>query len=175
MLEPVSHGADSYCAGGLASCGSADHIVLLMFHLTPWWLCCLTMLAFSKTELMTKLCDHKGICVQHLVVEHVDSRASLRIFNAHIPTSVATRAMKEAIAKKLCRTATSMHGSGVAQPTATQHTTAIPLGHSGGSERGCRHHHEMVSTVSQKQCAVPVYIWMASHARHTKIRYSIVA
>ena len=24
MLEPVSHGADSHRAGGLASCGSAD-------------------------------------------------------------------------------------------------------------------------------------------------------
>ena len=80
----------------------------------------------TKSELMTKLCDHQGICVQHLVVEHVDSRALLRIFNAHIPTSVATRARKEAIAKKLCRTATSTRGSGVAQPTAAQPTTAIP-------------------------------------------------
>ena len=80
----------------------------------------------TKRELMTDLCDHRGIGVQHLVVEHVDSRALLRIFNAHIPTSVATRARKEAIAKKLCRTATSTHGSGVAQPTAAQPTTAIP-------------------------------------------------
>ena len=67
---------------------------------------------------MTELCDYKGICAQHLVVEHVDTRALLRIFNAHIPTSVATRARKEACVKKICSTATSTHGSGVAQPTA---------------------------------------------------------
>ena len=80
----------------------------------------------TKTELMTKLCDYKGICIQHLVVEHVDSSALLRIFNAHIRSSVATRASKEAIDKKLCKTATSTHGSGVAQPTAAQHATPLP-------------------------------------------------
>ena len=59
-------------------------------------------------------------------MEHVDSSALLRIFNAHIRSSVATRASKEAIDKKLCKNATSTHGSGVAQPTAAQHATPLP-------------------------------------------------
>ena len=71
----------------------------------------------TKSELMTKLCDHHGICVQHLVLQHVDSCALLRIFNAHIPTSVATRSRKETCVLKMCDTATTTFGSGVAQPT----------------------------------------------------------
>ena len=126
----------------------------------------------TKTELTTQLCDHKGICIQHLVVEHVDFRASLRIFNAHIPTSVATWARKEAIAKKLCRTATSTHGSGVAQPTAAQHATPLPWAI-------VRDLNVDVGTMIKwcqpflKKCAVPVYISMASHARSTPSRCSI--
>ena len=87
----------------------------------------------TKSELMTKLCGNNDICVHHLVVQHVDSGALLRIFNAHIPTSVATKKRKEACVKKNCSTATSTHGCGVAQPTAAipwlhfvQPTTAIP-------------------------------------------------
>ena len=71
----------------------------------------------TKSELMTKLCENNDICVHHLVVQHVDSGALLRIFNAHIPTSVATMKRKEACVKTLCRFATCTHSSGVAQPT----------------------------------------------------------
>ena len=72
----------------------------------------------KKSEPMTKLCDHHDLCVQHLVVQHVDSGALLRIFNAHIPTSVATTKRKETCVLKMCETATSTVGSGVAQPIA---------------------------------------------------------
>ena len=71
----------------------------------------------TKSELMTKLCENNDICVHHLVVQHVDSGAFLRIFNAHIPTSVGTTKRKEACVKTLCRFATCTHSSGVAQPT----------------------------------------------------------
>jgi hypothetical protein len=72
----------------------------------------------KKSERMTKLCDHRGICVHHLVVQCVGSGALLQIFNGHIPTSVATRKRKETCVLKMCDTATSTFGSGVAQPTA---------------------------------------------------------
>ena len=75
-------------------------------------------------ELMTHLCDLQGICVRRLVVEHVESRALLRNCNVHVSTGVATPKGKEAIAEKLCRIATSTHGSGIAHSTAARVTTA---------------------------------------------------
>ena len=87
----------------------------------------------KQSELMTKLCDQKDICVHHLVLQHVDSRALFRIFNVHIPSSVGTTARKHAVVKTLCRTITSSQGSVFAQPTAkipyihlAQSTAAIP-------------------------------------------------
>ena len=66
-------------------------------------------------EVLEKLCTKEDIIVQHLILEHVDTKERCRCFNAHLPSTVATLRRKEDCSKKLCDIATS---SAVPQRTA---------------------------------------------------------
>ena len=58
-------------------------------------------------EVLEKLCTKEDIIVQHLILEHVDTKERCRCFNAHLPSTVATLRRKEDCSKKLCDIATS--------------------------------------------------------------------
>jgi hypothetical protein len=59
------------------------------------------------------ICTKTEFFVQHLMLRHTRSNRQLRIFNAHMPTSVATNERKKKVFQKMC----SISSSGVLQPT----------------------------------------------------------
>ena len=73
----------------------------------------------NECVLMDKICTKPEIAVQHLIVEHVETKFLMRCFNAHMPTGAATAQRKETCVLKTCTVATEVVGSGVAQPTAS--------------------------------------------------------
>ena len=74
----------------------------------------------AKTcELIGNLCDKKDLVIQQLILEHVETNASILCFNAHMPTSLATAHRKKTCVLKMCTIATEDNSSGVTQPTAS--------------------------------------------------------
>ena len=57
-------------------------------------------------EVCRNICSHPLIRVQHLILQHVDTFQSFRCFNAHMPTSVATKQRKMDAIQKMCDMAT---------------------------------------------------------------------
>ena len=78
----------------------------------------------TQCELIGDLCGKKNIVVQHLILEHLETGASMRCFNAYLPTSMAKESeqrtnRRKACILKMCSLATEHVGTGTPQRTAS--------------------------------------------------------
>ena len=70
-------------------------------------------------EKLFGICSFSTMCVQHLLLRHVESSTRARVFNAHIPSSRGTPERKKDIIRKMCVIATDETNSAVKQRVVT--------------------------------------------------------
>ena len=79
---------------------------------TTWW-------RPITCKLIGNLGDIRDLVVPQLILQHLDTKASMLCFNAHIPTSMETPTTTRTCIIKMCSLATEDNSSLVLQPTAS--------------------------------------------------------